>query len=376
VAKTVDGLYSAIIRLNDYMLRAHWNGEALVGPDSGVRWNLRLGRFAKSYLHFLPWHDSYVFMQTQAYWILANWLLAKVAGDNQAREVALACSDFLERSQQADGHWIYPPLRSRVGKVATVEGNLAAISLLATYQHTQDRKYLLSAEQWHSYLNNVIGFQAENGTMAVNYWANDSQARVPNNTTLTLWLLAELAAATNDRQYLAAGPSLISFLGQVQMATGELPYAVPTGASRGRLHYLCYQYNAFEFLDLCHYYWSTGNADILPVMGKLAHFLASGITPEGGVRHNCHAERPTTVYYAAAVAAALGQAKALGVGDFDSSADQAYDWVMARQVADGGMAYFSRGNYGFLIDRRSYPRNLAMILYHMLLRLQAKMVQD
>jgi hypothetical protein len=371
---TLDQLQQAIIALHGYLVRTHWNGAALVGPDSGVRWNFRLGRFIKSYLPLLPWPDTYAFMQTQTYWILANWLLAEVAGEAQAHEMALACADYLVRTQQPEGFWLYPPLPSRVGKIATVEGNFATIGLLATFQRTREASLLKAGKRWHHFLTQDIGFQADQGVMAVNYWANSTETSVPNNTTLTLWTLAELAAATNDRQYLADKTEMLAFLRQVQLASGELPYEVGRGHATGRPHFLCYQYNAFEFLDLCHYYHKTGDEAVLSILNQLAQFLSSGVTESGAARYNCQQVKPETVYYTAAVATALGQAEALGLGDFRHLADRAYARVLTLQKADGGMAFFSAGNYGFLSDRRSYPRNLVMILYHLLLELRTQIV--
>jgi hypothetical protein len=39
----------AAYRLHDYLLREHWKGQALGGPDPGVCFNYRIGRFLKSY---------------------------------------------------------------------------------------------------------------------------------------------------------------------------------------------------------------------------------------------------------------------------------------------------------------------------------------
>lgn len=76
-------------------------------------------------------------------------------------------------------------------------------------------------------------------------------------------------------------------------------------------------------------------------------------------------------YYTAAVAVALSQATVLGLGSFRSLADRAYGRVMSQQRADGAIEFFSRENYGFLADRRSYPRCVLIILCHLLLELEA-----
>ena len=72
------------------------------------------------------------------------------------------------------------------------------------------------------------------------------------------------------------------------------------------------------------------------------------------------------------VARALGEATALGVGDFRAQSDRAFKRLLAQQRPDGGFKFFSRNNYRVLADRRSYPRNLAMILYHLLSEAQAR----
>ncbi len=38
----------AAISLHRYMVGRHWTGHALVGPDPGIRFNYRIGRFVKS----------------------------------------------------------------------------------------------------------------------------------------------------------------------------------------------------------------------------------------------------------------------------------------------------------------------------------------
>ena len=69
-------------------------------------------------------------------------------------------------------------------------------------------------------------------------------------------------------------------------------------------------------------------------------------------------------YYTAALAAALEEAACLRLADAHPG-QQAYDRVAARQNADGGFIY-SAGDYGFLRDSRSYPRPMAMTLFHLL----------
>ena len=142
--------------------------------------------------------------------------------------------------------------------------------------------------------------------MAINYWAGSSQVSVPNNTTLTLWTLSELAAAMGGGRYLATCDAMVAFLDRVQKSSGEFPYAV--GDAHPRPHFLCYRSDAFELLDLIHYYRLTGQKTVLPIMEKLGQLLSGGVTESGAARYNCHQETPEVPYYTAALAAALGQA--------------------------------------------------------------------
>ena len=362
-------LCDAAGRLHSYLLREHWNGHALVGPDSGVRFNARIGRFIKSYLDFLPRQDSHIYLQGQGYWILSNWLMADLRGDELCKEIALLCSEYVLSLQRPEGYWEYPNPEWK-GRVATVEGNFATLGLLESYCRTRQESLLVGAKNWYRFLVDGVGVQGGDGLLAVNYFANVASAMVPNNTTLTLLTLAKLADATGDDQYLALGGSMVAWLRQVQLAVGELPYSVESSERKGRRHYLCYQYNAFEFLDLAQYYRITGDQAVWPILKKLAVFLSKGISELGAARHDCYREGPEVPYYTVAVARALSQATVLGVGSFRSLADRAYRRVLSQQRTDGGIEFFSRGDYGLLTDRGSYPRNLSMILYHLLLELR------
>ena len=364
-------LLDAVTRLHAYLLREHWNGQALQGPDAGIRFNARIGRFIKSYLHFLAWKDAYAYAQTQKYWILDNWLMVDLLGARQYADLALACSKYLLTAQHPEGYWPYPNPEWK-GRIATVEGNYATLGLLETYCRTHQEPFLLGAKKWVQFVVDRVGFQGEDGLLAVNYFANVHRGMVPNNSASTLRVFAKLARATGDDRYIRSTQcqGMVAWLSKVQLETGELPYAVGNSKRTDRIHFLCYQYNAFQFLGLVDYYRITGDQAIWPVLEKLALFVSRGILESGAARYDCHRDRPEVPYYTAALAAALSQATLLGVGDFRSLADRAYKRVLSQQTEDGGLEFFSRGNYGFLSDRRSYPRNLSMILYHLLLELQ------
>lgn len=369
----MDQYLCAAARLHRYLLANHWHSDALAGPDSGVRFNYRVGRFIKSYLGFFPWSDSYAYLQTQGYWILDNWLMMDVTGDEQCKDLALACSQHVLAAQHHDGYWEYPNPEWK-GRIATVEGCFATLGLLESYCRIQQEPLLVGAKKWYRFLVEHTGFQGSDGLLAVNYFGHVPGGMVPNNTTLALLTLAKLAAATNHEQYMAPCQSMVAWLREVQLQTGELPYALEGSGRRGRRHFLCYQYNAFEFLDLAHYYRITEDQAVLPLLKGIASFLCRGITESGAARYDCHGEKPEVPYYTAAVAAALSRATVLGLGDFRVLADRAYGRLLSLQRRDGGFEFFSRGNYGLLADRRSYPRYLSMILCHLLSEVHLQML--
>ena len=286
----------------------------------------------------------------------------------EAEERAIAAADYIVESQRPEGHWPYPNPEWR-GRVATVEGCFAGIGLLETYRQTGAEKYVDAARRWYRYVIDVMGFQPTRAGLAVNYFANLGTRQVPNNSTLLLQFLAELWATTHDEQYLETAAPMVSWLNDVQLDTGELPYGVLDGTdgSDDRIHFLCYQYNAFEFMDLVTYHRLTGDDAVKNILTPLAEYLGHGLTRDGAAKYDCHHDRPEVNYYTLAIAQALSQATQLGLGDYDLQTARAYERVLATQRADGGFAYHSRANYGFLSDRRSYPRYLSMMLYHLLL---------
>ena len=51
---SVHTLTDAAHSLHAHLVKKHWNGQVLQGPDYGIRFNARIGRFIKSYTSFLP----------------------------------------------------------------------------------------------------------------------------------------------------------------------------------------------------------------------------------------------------------------------------------------------------------------------------------
>ena len=220
----------------------------------------------------------------------------------------------------------------------------------------------------------VFRKQNQPGRLAVNYFEHQSGngGGVPNNTTLVLWSLAKLAKITNDISFLELSTDLVTWLSDVQCDNGELPYCVGATSYRDQPHFLCYQYNAFEFMDLLHYYQLTNDAAVKPILAHLAQYLSTGLTEAGIARYDCQSATPEVAYYTSAIAQALSQATLFGLGDYQALADQAFNQVLAQQQQDGGFKFYSQTNYGFLADRRSYPRYLAMILNHLLKEYQTR----
>ena len=358
------GADPAAARLHRHLVARHWRGDALVGPDCGVGLNYRVGRFVKSAAPWAPWHDDLYYLQTQAYWTLANWRLYDMTGDDGYRSLAVRCSEGVVAHQRPDGAWDYPNPAWK-GRIANAEGTWAAVGLLETYGRTGGSEFIDAALRWHRYLDEVIGWQPAGRGVAANYFAGRDTAPIPNNSAAVLRLLAALAAATGDDCFLERAPSLLTFLREAQRPSGELPYAFGPNAPRRLEHFQCYQYNAFQCLDLLYYSQRTGNLDPahMIVQGVL-RFLADGVDGAGGCPYACAQPRPSVTYHLAAVAAALRAGDRRGLVD-GRAADLLRDRITRRQARDGSFPH-SIGDYRILADRRSYPRNLAMMLVHLI----------
>lgn len=353
-------------KLHRYLVENHWRDGALVGADPGIRWNARIGRFVKSYLPFINWSDYYIYMQAQAYWILTNWQLYDLTGRLRYEQIAIDCTRRLRQLQQADGHWIFPNPEWR-DKIQTVEGCFGAIGLTESYRRTGECDFLDGAQQWTQFMIERTGFQQfGNGQMAVNYFVGDPSRRIPNNATLAVQQLARLREVTNDAEHDHLIDGMLAYLKAVQLPSGELPYGTAGEGGTDRIHFLCYQYNAFEFLDLVYYWQLSGDASLCPLLKNLAGYLAGGLTTEGAARYDCHHITPTVTYYAAAIACALRVASRHQLGSYWAISERGYRWLLKRQQPDGNFASYSTKNYRFLSDRRSYPRYLGMILHHLL----------
>jgi len=356
-------LTRAAERLHTHLLKRHYSQGLVHGPDAGVRFHLRLWRFFKAALTFVPWNDDYVFVQSQGYWILSNWMLHEATGEQKYRTLALESTEATLRLQQPEGFWLYP-LPERRHLIATVEGNWGAIGFLATYAREARKEFLQAAVRWYDYLVGSIGFQAHTPGKAINYF-DKPRGKIPNNSVEAAWLLLRLWKATGDGRFVEHVDAMLDFLVNTQLPTGELPYIVVGPHEKGRTHYLCYQYNAFQFLKLA---WAAAlHADprTQRILSTLAGFLAKGVTKTGASAADCFHGKPETDYFTAVLAAALREAKGLGASEAGELSERCYARILRRQRPDGSFAY-TTGDYGILRDGRSYPRPQVMTLFHLL----------
>jgi hypothetical protein len=356
-------LLSAAVRLHAHLMRRHYSAGLLRGPDAGVRLNLRLWRFIKSALDFVPWADDYSFMQTQGYWVLANWMLHEETADPRYRQVALESTEATLKLQRPEGFWTYP-LPERKHLIATVEGNWGAIALLASYEREPREDFRAGVVSWYDFLVTRIGFQAHAPGKAVNYFQRP-RGKVPNNSVEVVWLCLRLWKATGGTRFLEHIEALMEFLEAARLPSGELPYIVAGPYERGREHYLCFQYNAFQFLKLA---WSQRlkpSLRVAALLRGLARFVEKGVTGSGASAANCLRALPEVDYHTAVLAAALYEAAQLGLVPSTELSDHCYRRLLACQRPDGSSGY-STGDYTFLRDQRSYPRPQAMTLFHLL----------
>jgi hypothetical protein len=356
---------AASLRLHAYLCQKHWTGQALSGPDPVGKIQWRITRFVRSYLPALPNDDQFIYLQGQAYWIRSNLLLRELTGDDRYLDDVVACADAMVARQPANGAWVHPPVRERRGFISTVEGVWGSLGLTAAYRATGTCAYLEAAQRWYEFQIQGVGFQMVGEGLAPNYYTHSTIA-VPNVTTMLIWLTHELAQLTGDQRYLEYTERMLTFVEQSQLPSGELPYIHLT-----RPHFMCFQYNSYQLLDLIHAYELRPSERLYALLQKLALFVSTGVLPNGSCRYDCFKATPEVNYWNAAIGDALRRAHKLGLGDYLPLSERAYDRVLTQQRSDGSFL-FSRYNYRFLSDRRSYPRYLAMILHHLLSRVEQR----
>src|SRR5690348_4986859 len=363
---TRDQLLEASQSLHQFLAQRHYTNGLLHGPDPGVRFNLRLWRFAKSALDYFPWGDDYIFTQSQGNWVLANWMLYEATGRRSFCDIALESTRATLALQTAEGYWPYP-LPERRHLIAALESIWGSTALLATYSRSAGPELLHAAIRAYEFIVNRIGFQLHSPGKAINYF-DKPRGKVPNNSVIAVWFFLRLWHSTQDERFLEHVLPLLQFIAAVQLPSGEIPYIVDSPLEKGRDHYLCFQYNAHQFLHLCRSERLRPGLGATPTLTRLFQFLRRGVCPNGSCANDCaSAERggPEVNYYTAALGAALHQAYCLGLAKTDESAQRCFERVLARQRPDGSFG-FSTGDYGILKDERSYPRQQAMILFHLL----------
>jgi hypothetical protein len=359
-----DQLFESAKSLHRYLRTSHLDGGALKGPAPGVRWNLRFWRFVKGYTPFLPWSDDCVCYQGQGYWIVANWLLHRLTKEDEYGEIALESTQFLLDMQRDDGSWPNP-LPERKHLVTTIEGIWASAGLLSTFGRTGDDRCLKGALAWHRFMTERIGFQdhGANGA-AINYF-DVPRGRVPNNSTAAIWFLSEIAEATDVVDPVEPSARMLAFLADAQTGTGEMPYELPGDSYRRSVpHYQCFQYNAFQLINLYDYWKRTKNVEAESIARGIASFIGGGLTDEGACRYSCLARRPHVVYHTDTLAYALSCASRWGLGEYEDLSRKGFSWTLGRQREDGSFP-FSIGDYLVLSDSRSYPATMAMTLFHL-----------
>ena len=350
--------------LHGHLLAHHLHDGRLAGADQGVRWNIRVRRFVKSYLPWLRPIERYYFLQGQAYFAFASWTLGDVTGDARFYDHAGRATRVVLETQRADGAWAYP-LPERKHLIATVEGDFGAVAMLEAFERDGDPAWLDAALKWHSYVEREIGYQETPAGLCVNYFQKP-RGLVPNNTCEWIWVLGRFAHATGDTRYLEKVPQMLGFLEGVMQPSGELPYELAGPfEKRTQMHYLCYQYNAFQCMKLAWYAQQHDDARAKALAVRLAGYLVTGVLASGAVRASCGSVNPEVLYYADAVGMALHTVSAYGWADHAALADSTFAFVLSRQREDGSLQYFSRRDYGVLSDRNEYPRYLAMTLYHL-----------
>src|SRR5262249_43377767 len=156
------------------------------------------------------------------------------------------------------------------------------------------------------------GYQEHPGGIAVNYF-DRPRGLVPNNTAEWIWVLGRYATVTGDDRYLGRVSRLLGFLEAVQLPTGERPYRIGSYYQRRtRVHYLCYQYNAFQCMKLAWYAEAHRDPRARALAVRIADYLKGGVTASGAVRASCQSLLPEVVYYADAVGLALHTVTRLG----------------------------------------------------------------
>ena len=246
---TEQELTRAAERLHTHLLQRHYSQGLVHGPDAGVRFQLRLWRFFKAALDFLPWQDDYVLCNPR---VIGFCPTGCCRDDRENRNIARwpwrarrrrsACS-----SPKVSGLYPLPerktPDRHRGGKLG---GDW-------TPRHLCPRT-----------AGRISSRQRFAGTITWSEASAFSPTR-PERPSTTLisregkfptipWRRYGSSCGFGRPPAMRASGARGCHAGVSWQAPNFPPGSCPTlwtgPYEKGRVHYLCYQYNAFQFLKL------------------------------------------------------------------------------------------------------------------------------
>ncbi|MDC0527071.1 hypothetical protein OAO35_03900, partial [Euryarchaeota archaeon] len=298
----------------------------------------------------------------QGYWIINNWKFFELTSRIEYARKSLETSKKLASKQSVEGCWkITHGNKKWRGVVSTVDNTFAALGLLETYKVTKSEEFLKSAEAWANYLIQNVGFHKYDYGYSIKYFSGKPSPAVPNNNTLVLWFLAELSNVTRNIEYIRFNERIIDFLEKVQKETGELPYSVESSEVVGKEHYICFQYNAFELIDLLNFYRISPVKKLDRIIIRLSKFLLQAFDEKGASKFDCSHSFPNIFYYTSKVISALLLSKKFGFIDNVPFINNSLNLLLSNQNIDGSFPY-STNEYMFFKDKRFYPKESNFIL--------------
>jgi hypothetical protein len=117
---------------------------------------------------------------------------------------------------------------------------------------------------------------------------------------------------------------------------------------------------------LIRYHDLTGDTMPIPLITVVLDLLRHGLAADGHAFYQCGNRSLRVTYHTGVLGAAFNKVKQPGIDGYDEPVGLAYSYLLGLQESYGSFSY-SRRYYYLLSDYRSYPRHLAMIMYHLLL---------
>ena len=138
---------------------------------------------------------------------------------------------------------------------------------------------------------------------------------------------------TNDFRFTETTCWYYDFISRAQKPSGEFPYTVSVGGKTrsARPHFQCYQYNAFECLNLMRYHGLSRDDSALSLISRQLDFLSGGLGGDGHASYDCGERRRSVTYHSAALAAAFAEAGRLGMAGYEVLSERAYSYVLRLQ---------------------------------------------